>query len=145
MRLRTAAAVLTLAASGAVAPGCSPGNLAPSTVKSESSEFCRALKADYDLEGLRSAVSRKDADAIAESLRRLQDLQLKAPAKIAGAMTKVVDAVEDTVRAVTSVGPDGPDPTPVDPSTLDARLAEIGPSAHELASYADEKCGIRLQ
>ncbi len=145
MRLRRAAAGVTLVVLGAVTAGCSAGNLSPGTVKSESSEFCRALKADYDLTNLRSAIERNDSKAISKSLRRFRDLQLKAPAAIAGDMTKIADAVEDTVRAVTSVGADGPEPTPVDPTSLDARLAEIAPSAQKLASYADEKCGITLQ
>lgn len=145
MRLRSAAAGVTLVALGAVGTGCSPGNLSPATVKSESSEFCRALRTDYDLADLRSAIERNDSKAISKSLRRFRDLQMKAPAAVADDMTKIADAVEDTVRAVTGVGADGLDPTPVDPTSLDARLAEIGPSAQKLASYADEKCGITLQ
>ena len=144
MRIRNAFAGVALVAS-ALASACSPDNLSPSTVKSESSEFCRALKSDYDLRDLRSAIQRNDSKAIVESLRRFRDLQLKAPAAVADAMTDVVDAVEDTVRAVTAVGPDGADTTPVDPTALDSRLAEIGPSAQKLVSYADEKCGIKLQ
>lgn len=145
MRLRGAAVGVTLIVVGVLAAGCSADNLSPATVKSESSEFCRALKSDYDLDDLRSAIERNDSKAIASSLRRFRDLQLKAPAAIADDMTKVADAVEDTVRAITSVGANGPDSTPVDPTSLDARLAEIGPSAQNLASYADEKCGITLQ
>lgn len=140
-----AALVLTVAVTlvGA-STGCSPDNLTPKTVKSEASEFCRALKGEYDMRELRSAIERNDAEAIASSLRRLDDLQTKAPTEIADDLRAVIDAVRDTVRAVTQVGSDGSDTTPVDIGTLDATLAGIAENSQHVVTYADENCGIKL-
>lgn len=143
--LRRLVAPLTLI--GAVLIGttaCSPRNLTPDSMRSDTSKFCSRLKSDYDLTDLRKAIKSDNADNITSSLQRLRSLVDNAPKEIDADVRAVVAAVTQTVEAITRVGVDGPSDTPVDVDRLDESLRSVTANAQRIVAFADRSCDITL-
>ena len=127
-------AVLMILVIGCCLPGCS----------SDADAFCTSLSANYKLQPLIDALTRRDYPAVTRDLTQMRKLEDTAPKELLGDVRAVLDVMEETIRALTPAeGSDG-DRSPVDTAALNLRLQAIEKNAHNISSYADRNCGIKL-
>ena len=111
---------------------------------SDADEFCTSLSANYKLQPLIDALTRRDYPAVTRDFAEMRKLEATAPKELIADVHAVLDVMEETIRALTpAAGSDG-DRSPVDTAALNLRLQAIEKSAHNITSYADRNCGIKL-
>ena len=107
-------------------------------------EFCDRLRSSYKMTTLADAIDRDDTETISEQLQLLKDLADDAPDEIAIDLHVIVDAVTETVRAVTNVTSPGGERMPPDLDELNRSLANVEENSQRVAEYADRDCNLVL-
>ena len=131
---RSAAAIALLLTVGLTGSSCSNAH----------DEFCDRLRSTYRMTTLADAIDRDDTTTISEQLVVLKDLADDAPDEIAIDLHVIVDAVTETVRAVTNVTSPGGEQIPPDVEELNRSLANVAENSQRVADYADRDCNLVL-
>ena len=131
---RRGVAALTAGMVLAATAGCTSG----------ADAFCEKLSASFELTELSDAIREQNLPAIERELSGFRELQQLAPEEIEASMAEVVDTTAEVVRSVTGASESGTNPGPVDLTSLNDQLAEIGPAAQKIETFADRNCTILL-
>ena len=107
-------------------------------------QFCDRLRSTYKMTTLADAIDRDDTETISAQLQELKELADDAPDEIAIDLRVIVDAVTETVRAVTNVTSPGGEGMPVDTEELNRSLANVAENSQRVAEYADRDCNLVL-
>jgi hypothetical protein len=107
-------------------------------------EFCDRLRSTYRMTTLADAIDRDDTATISEQLQVLKDLADDAPRAIAIDLHVIVDAITETVRAVTNVTSPGGERMTVDIEELNRTLANVSQNSQRVAEWADRDCNLVL-